>query len=58
MKKMSIESTKKSNGGRWKCGYCGAKYWVYAAAWGHQHLTGGRCSLRYVFGGEKISWCW
>lgn len=58
MRKMSVAATRNANGGRWKCGYCGAKYLVRFAIWGHQHLTPGRCSLNYALNGEKISWCW
>lgn len=57
MKKMSIKTAQNANGGRWRCNYCGAKYWVYSAAWGHQNLTTGRCVWK-ALGRTNISWCW
>ena len=57
MKKMTVEATKQANGGRWRCNYCGAKYWTYGSCWGHQVLTTGRCCWT-ALGRVDISWCW
>lgn len=66
MKKMSVKATQNANGGRWKCGYCGAKYWSFKACVLHQECPAGRCFGNYLGSANrygktmqlKISWCW
>ncbi len=55
MKKMSVKTMKDTNGGLWKCNYCGKTRLTYLGVRFHQRTWH---AMNYIYDGYNFSWSW